>query len=244
MRGKSLDGKWRDPFDPYQIINHNQEGDYAGASAIQNSWFVPHDIAGLITLMDGKERFTEKLDFLFNLKIKSRILAEDVAGFVGLYAHGNEPDHHAAYLYNYVNQPWKTQAKVRYILTKLYSNRPESLVGNEDCGQLSAWYILSALGFYPVNPCGGIYIIGSPWVKQATINLDNGNTFQISTQNQSYKNQYIQSVFLNGQLYDKLWITHDDIIKGGTLIFVMGEEENKDWGISDLEIPTIMKVGN
>jgi predicted alpha-1,2-mannosidase len=164
-----------------------------------------------------------------------------VAGFVGLYAHGNEPGHHAAYLYNYVNQPWKTQAKVRYIVTRLYSNKSEGLVGNEDCGQLSAWYILSALGFYPVNPCGGIYIIGSPWIKQATINLDNGNEFQISTQNQSYKNQYIQSVTLNGQPYDKLWITHDDIVKGGTMMFIMGEKENKNWGISELEIPSIKK---
>jgi predicted alpha-1,2-mannosidase len=240
MRGKSTDGKWREPFKPYTIINHRQQGDYAGASAMQNSWFVPHDIPGLITLMGGKDRFTENLDFFFNLKNQSKILAEDVAGFVGLYAQGNEPDHHAAYLYNYVNQPWKTQAKIRYILAKVYSNRPEGLVGNDDCGQLSAWYIFSALGFYPVNPCGGIYVFGSPWVKQATIDLDNGNTFQISTQNQSYKNQYIQSVILNGQPYDNLWITHEDIMKGGTLLFIMGEKENKNWGTEGAEIPSII----
>ena len=239
MRGKSTDEKWREPFNPYSIINHRQQGDYAGASAMQNSWFVPHDIPGLIALMGGKGRFTENLDFLFNLKNQSRILAEDAAGFIGLYAHGNETGHHAAYLYNYVNQPWKTQAKVRYILTKLYSNRPESLVGNDDCGSMSAWYIFSTLGFYPVNPCGGIYVFGAPWVKTATIRLPQGKQFQVFAEDQSLENKYIQAVSLNGQPYDKSWISHSDIMNGGTLIFNMGDKPNNEWLKSDPEIPLL-----
>lgn len=239
MRGKSTDEKWREPFKPYTIINHRQQGDYSGASAMQNSWFVPHNIPGLIALMGGTERFIEKLDFFFNLKNQSKILAEDVAGFVGLYAQGNEPDHHAAYLYNYAGEPWKTQEKVRFILTKVYSNRLVGLAGNDDCGQMSAWYIFGVLGFYPVNPCGGIYNIGSPWVKNATINFSNGKKFQILTEKQSINNKYIQKVSLNGKPYHKLWISHGDIMDGGTLIFTMGEKPNKNWGTSGLKIPSI-----
>jgi len=242
MRGKSTKGTWRESLNPFDIINHRQAGDYAGASALQNTWFVPHDIPGLIDLMEGKESTIEKLDFFFNPKNLSRILAEDVAGFVGQYAQGNEPDHHAAYIYTYVGQPWKTQAILRWILTRLYTNSASGLTGNDDAGQMSAWYIFNVLGFYPVNPCGGIYVIGSPWIKNATINLDNGNKFQILTENQSMDNKYIQSVSLNGQLYDKLWITNRDIMEGGTIIFTMGNEPNKNWGIGDLDIPNIYKT--
>jgi predicted alpha-1,2-mannosidase len=239
MRGKSSSGVWREPFNPYKIINHWQEGDYSGASAAQNSWFVPHDIEGLINLMGGKKQFTEKLNFFFNPKNQSRELAEDVAGFVGLYAQGNEPDHHTAYLFNYVGQPEKTQAIVRWILTRLYTNSPVGLTGNDDCGQLSAWYIFSALGFYPVNPCGGIYLFGAPWVKEAKINLPDGKKFQILTENQSMDNKYIQTVTLNGKTYTKLWITHTEIMQGGTIVFKMGSEPNKEWGAGDLEIPVM-----
>jgi predicted alpha-1,2-mannosidase len=237
MRGKSTTGKWREPFNPYDIINHSQEGDYAGANASQNSWFVPHNIPALINLMGGKDSFSEKLDFFFNPKNQSKILAEDVAGFIGFYAQGNETDHHAAYLYSFVGQPNKTQAIIRWILTRLYTNSTEGITGNDDGGQMSAWYIFSALGFYPVNPCGGIYVIGSPWVKEATLNLNSGKKFQILTENQSINNKYIQKVSLNGQPYDKLWISHKDIIKGGTLIFTMGEKPNKNWGTGENSIP-------
>ena len=242
MRGKSIDGKWREPFKPFDIINHWQEGDYAGASALQNSWFVPHDIPALIDLMGGKEKFIENLDLFFNPKNQSRVLAEDVAGFVGLYAQGNEPDHHVAYLFNYVGQSDKTQAIIRWILTRLYTNSPAGLTGNDDCGQMSAWYIFSVLGFYPVNPCGGIYVIGSPWVKEATLNLNNGKKFQILTENQSINNKFIQKVLLNGKPYDKLWISHKDIMDGGTLIFTMGENPNKDWGTGEIKIPLTYNV--
>jgi predicted alpha-1,2-mannosidase len=241
MRGKSTDKSWREPFNAFEIVNHRQEGDYAGASALQNTWFVPHDIPGLIDLMGGKENAIENLDFFFNPKNQSRVLAEDVAGFVGQYAQGNEPDQHAAYLYTYVGQPWKTQAILRWILTRLYTNSAPGLTGNEDSGQMSAWYIFNVLGFYPVNPCGGIYVIGTPWIKNATINLDNGNKFQILTENQSMDNKYIQKVSLNGQPYDKLWINHSDIMRGGTLIFKMGKEPNKNWGMGNLAIPSIDK---
>jgi predicted alpha-1,2-mannosidase len=238
MRGKSSDGKWREPFNPYAIINHWQVGDYAGASAIQNSWFVPHDIPGLIDLMGGKESFIYKLEFFFNPKNQSRILAEDAAGFIGFYAQGNEPDHHVAYLFNYVGEHEKTEAIIRWILTRLYTNSPVGLTGNDDCGQMSAWYIFGVLGFYPVNPCGGIYVFGAPWVKEATINLPDGKQFQILTKNQSIDNKYIQAVLLNGKPYNKLWITHKDIIEGGILNFTLGEKPNKNWYKSDVEIPS------
>jgi predicted alpha-1,2-mannosidase len=237
MRGKSSKGIWREPFNPYEIINHQQEGDYAGANALQNLWFVPHDILGLIDLLGGRESVIKKLDFFFDPKNQSRVIAEDVAGFVGFYAQGNETDHHAVYLYNYVGQSEKTQAIIRWILTRLYNNSPAGLTGNEDCGQMSAWYIFNVLGFYPVNPCGGIYNIGSPWVKNATINLDNGNQFKILTENQALNNKYIQEMSLNGQPYDKLWISHQDIMKGGTLVFTMGENPNSNWENSKNSMP-------
>ena len=237
MRGKSSAGEWRQPFDPFEIINHWQMGDYAGANAWQNLWFVPHDIPGLIDIMGGEAAFDVKLDFLFNPKAQQRVIAEDVAGFVGQYAQGNEPGHHTAYLFNYVGQPWKTQAIVRWILTRLYTNSPAGLTGNDDCGQMSAWYIFGVLGFYPVNPCGGIYVFGSPWVNEAAINLPHGKQFQILTKNQSMDNKYIQAVSLNGQSYDKLWISHSDIMNGGTLIFTMGDQPNNGWINSDLGIP-------
>ena len=167
-----------------------------------------------------------------------------MAGFVGFYAQGNEADHHAAYLYNYVGQHDKTQAIIRWILTRLYTISTVGLTGNDDCGQMSAWYIFGVLGFYPVNPCGGIYVIGSPWVKNATINLKNGNKFQILTKNQSINNKFIQKVSLNGQPYDKVWITHEDIMEGGTLIFTMGENPNKNWGMDELEIPSLIMENN
>ena len=244
MRGKSLAGEWREPFDPFEIINHREEGDYAGGNAWQYTWFVPHDIKGLIDLAGGRENFSNKLDFFFNPRAQQRVIAEDVAGFVGQYAQGNESDHHAAYLFNYVAQPWKTQAIVRWILTRLYTNTPVGLTGNDDCGQMSAWYIFSMLGFYPVNPCGGIYLIGSPWVNKAVIHFLNGNNIEILTENQSLDNKYIQSVSLNGQPYDRSWITHSDIIKGGTLVFTMGDQPNYEWINSDLEIPLLDQNSN
>jgi len=238
MRGRSSQGDWRNPFDPFRIFDHFEESDYLQGSAWQYSWFVPHDIRGLIDLMGGKDKFTEQLDFFFNPTITTRTITKDVAGFVGRYAQGNEPDHHVAYLYNYINQPWKTQAIVRWIVTRLYSNTPVGLTGNDDCGQMSAWYIFSVLGFYPVNPCGGIYVIGSPMIKKATLNLASGKKFEIQVDNQDYENKYIQEIILNGQPYYKLWISHNEIAKGGILIYKMGKMPDKDGRSDDAVIPT------
>lgn len=230
MRGRNLDGSWRTPFDPR--FSTLKQPEYTEGNAWQYTWFVPHDVRGLITLMGGKEKFTDRLDSLFNQSsnLEGTGAPSDVSGLIGLYAHGNEPSHHIAYLYNYAGKPWKTQELVRRILRELYGDGPDGLCGNEDCGQMSAWYIFSALGFYPVNPAEGIYVIGSPAVEGATIDVGNGKTFTVTARNMSPQNVYIQSVALNGQPLEKTYIRHADVVEGGTLEFVMGPAPNKKWG--------------
>ncbi len=233
MRGRNLDGSWRTPFNPrYSTL---KQPEYTEGNAWQYSWFVPHDVRGLITLMGGREKFTTKLDSLFqqSSNLEGTGAPSDVSGLIGLYAHGNEPSHHIAYLYDYAGQPWKTQELVRRIMREMYGDAPDGLCGNEDCGQMSAWYIMSALGFYPVNPAEGIYVIGSPAVEGATIDVGDGKTFTVTARNMSPQNVYVQSVALNGQPLEKTYIRHADIIAGGTLEFVMGPAPNKKWG-SDL----------
>ena len=161
----------------------------------------------------------------------------NASGFIGQYAHGNEPSHHIAYLYNFAGQPWKTQKYVAHVLNELYTTGSSGYPGNEDCGQMSAWYIFSAMGFYPVNPANGVYVIGSPVLKNAVIHLENEKTFEVSVDNPSLKNIYVQSAKLNGKTYSKTYITHNDIINGGTLEFVMGSEPNKKWGVQSEDIP-------
>ncbi|MEN8192805.1 MAG: GH92 family glycosyl hydrolase [Bacteroidota bacterium] len=231
MRGKSYDRKWLSPFDP--LINSA----YSEGNAYQYM-FVPHDTKSLIDLAGGDEEFSKWLDILFTYQTD-----EEQQGIIGQYWHGNEPGHHLPYLYNYVGKPWKTQEIVHKILTELYSDDPEGIAGNEDCGQMSAWYILSSLGFYPVSPGQYIYVFGSPLFDKATINLENlpdgkaggkagGKEFIIEARNRSEENYYIQSVKLNGETYSKSYINHSDIINGGNLIFEMGDKPNKEWGSS------------
>ncbi|HOK37215.1 MAG TPA: GH92 family glycosyl hydrolase [Bacteroidales bacterium] len=213
-------------FDPRQV-NFN----YTEANSWQYSFYVPHDILGLINLHGGKENFAKKLDQLFaeNSEITGTNQV-DITGMIGQYAHGNEPSHHVAYLYNYCGEPWKTQYLVRKIMRDQYSHKPDGLCGNEDCGQMSAWFVFSALGFYPVNPANGIYDLGSPLFNKAVIQLENGRKFTITAHNNNEKNVYVQQVRLNGKDYDKLYITHNDIMKGGHLEFFMGEAPNKNIG--------------
>jgi predicted alpha-1,2-mannosidase len=181
--------------------------------------------------MGGKERFAQHLDSLFKMELPDKYFAntEDITreGIIGNYVHGNEPSHHVAYLFNWTNEPWKTQEKVRMIIPKMYRPTTDGLGGNDDCGQMSAWYIFSALGFYPVAPASGEYAIGSPLVKEATIRLENGKTFKIEANNQSEKNVYVQQIFLNGLPLKKPVLKHDEILKGGKLTFVMGATPNK-----------------
>lgn len=210
-------GGFVSPFLPNEVTFHFTEG---------NSWvysfFVPHDISGLIELQNGKGNFAKKLDRLFTTEDKLTGREQpDITGLIGQYAHGNEPSHHIAYLFNYVEQPWRTQELVHKINTEFYKNAPDGLIGNEDCGQMSAWFIMSALGFYQVAPSIPRYDIGTPLFKEAKINLENGKTFTVKAPNISDKNFYVESVKLNGKEHSKTFFDHSDITKGGVLEFKM-----------------------
>ena len=219
-------GDWITPFNPSEVNNNFTEG-----NSWQYSFFVPQDISGLISLHGGKDKFESKIDMLFSADTKLAGRQQvDITGMIGQYSHGNEPSHHMAYLYNFVGRPWKTQFRVHQILDSLYSNSPDGLSGNEDCGQMSAWYVLSAMGFYQVTPGQTQYVIGSPLFPKVKISLDNGNTFIIESDNVSARNFYIQSAELNGEKYLKSFFDHADILKGGTLSFKMGSAANLNWG--------------
>lgn len=236
MRGKLSDGTWREPFDP--VASSHRRDDYCEGNGWQYLWLVPHDPEGLIELLGGDEAFGEKLDQLFAVEsVKSEGASADISGLIGQYAHGNEPGHHTTYLYAFVGQQWKTAKLVRQILTTLYSDQPDGLSGNEDCGQMSAWYVFSAMGIYPVNPVAGVYVFGSPIVDEATIAVPGDKSFTIVAKNNSPVNLFIQSVELNGKPYGKSYITHSDIIAGGELTFVMGPEPNKAFGTAPEDRP-------
>ncbi|OIQ23211.1 GH92 family glycosyl hydrolase [Lacinutrix sp. MedPE-SW] len=231
MRGR-FRNTWFGPFDPYEV-NFN----YTEANAWQYSFYVPQDISGFINLLGGKQNLEKNLDKLFVATNKtSGRHQKDITGLIGQYAHGNEPSHHMAYLYNFVNKPHKTQEKVHQILTELYTNTPDGISGNEDCGQMSAWYIFSSIGFYPVTPGSNQYIIGTPLFKNATFNLENGKTFTVSATNLSDTNKYIASASLNGKPLQQSFITHQDIMNGGTLHFKMTNSPS-NWATKDSEIP-------
>ncbi|MBE0638267.1 MAG: GH92 family glycosyl hydrolase, partial [Bacteroidales bacterium] len=204
----------------------------------QYSSFVPQDISGLMELMGGREKFIERLDQMFaeSSQTTGRHQA-DITGLIGQYAHGNEPSHHMAYLYNYAGQPWKTQEVVREIMDDLYTHHPDGLCGNEDCGQMSAWYVLSAMGFYPVTPGANLYAIGSPVMDKVTIRLENGNEFVIEAKNLFTENKYIQTATYNGHVWPNSFITHQMIMDGGYLVFEMGKNPNKSWGAAESEFP-------
>ena len=225
MRPRNADGSWLSPFDPTEGTHHFVEG-----NSYQYTMFAPHDISGLIDSIGGDEKFDKWMDKLFTVTSEHDNVIVDATGLIGQYAHGNEPSHHMAYLYNYIGKPWKTQAIVSQILETLYDDRPDGISGNEDCGQMSAWYIMSAMGFYPVCPGEPTYIFGSPIFDKVTINLENGNKFIVKAENVSKENKYIQSVTLNGKDYSKSYFEHIDIVNGSTLIFYMGNTPNKNWG--------------
>jgi predicted alpha-1,2-mannosidase len=232
MRAKT-NGAWFAPFDPAEV-NFN----YTEANAWQYSFYVPQDVHGLVVLMGGKERFAERLDSLFTVSPKTTgTELPDVSGLIGQYAHGNEPSHHMAYLYSFAGRPWKTQERVRSIMDGLYHAGRDGLCGNEDCGQMSAWYVLSALGFYPVTPGTDIYVIGTPLFREASIDVGKGKRFVIKAHGVSGKNIYIQSASRNGKPYGKSYLTHEDIRSGGVIEFTMGERPNESWATSDADSP-------
>lgn len=232
MRPKNSDGTWYQDFDPTSVGN-TYNFNFTEGNSYQYSLFVPHDIATLIDLVGGESKFDKWLDNLFNKKMQEDVDSlSDVSGLIGQYAHGNEPSHHIAYLYNFIGKPWKTQEKVYQILNELYTSKADGLCGNDDAGQMSAWYVLSSLGFYSVTPGSPYYIIGSPSFAEASINLDNGKTFTIKGNNVSKENIYFSSLTLNGKPYPYSYLKHDDILKGGELVFEMTNKPNKEWATS------------
>ncbi|MFA9192730.1 GH92 family glycosyl hydrolase [Flavobacterium sp. FZUC8N2.13] len=219
MRPKLKNGQFINNFIPKEYTPY-----FCESNAWQYFWSVPQNIESLIKVVGGKDYFEKKLDSMFALKpLPEDKLPIFSTGMIGQYAHGNEPSHHVAYLYNYINKPWKSQKRVREILETQYKNQPNGHCGNEDCGQMSSWYVLSSLGFYPVNPAQGVYVFGSPIFHTATINLENNKTFIIQTEKNSKENIYIQFVVLNGKKIDRNYITHKEITQGGTLVFTMGK---------------------
>ncbi|WP_323027820.1 GH92 family glycosyl hydrolase [Gelidibacter japonicus] len=240
MRGKSVDGKsWNEPFDP-KHSNHREQTDYTEGNAWQHSWFVPQDVDDLIKIHGGNDVFSKRLEQLFteSSEITGDNISADITGLIGQYAHGNEPSHHIAYMFNHANQPWRTQYWARQIMDTQYNTTPNGLSGNEDCGQMSAWYVLSSIGLYPMNPASAEYEIGTPIFEKATIKLSDNKAFVIEAEHVSDKNFYIQSATLNGKDFNQTRISHEDILKGGTLHFVMGDQPNKNWGVKTSSQPS------
>ena len=236
MRGKLEDGSWRTPFDP--VSAQHRVNDYCEGNAWQYLWLVPQDPEGLIELLGGDEPYIAKLDELFSMSSELDEGASiDITGLIGQYAHGNEPSHHTTYMYAYAGAQYKIASNVDYILNELYTDQPDGLSGNEDCGQMSAWYVLSSMGFYSVNPANGMYVFGRPLFDEVNMKVSGNKTFKIQTENNSAENIYIQSVSLNGKPYTKSFITHKNILKGGTLKFVMGGKPNIEFGKKDEDRP-------
>lgn len=228
MRGKLSNGEWTTPFDP--VFSKHEGSDYTEGNAWQYVWIVPHNVDGLMSLFGGKEPFAEKLDQLFKVEqgVSGEEASMDISGLIGAYAHGNEPGHHTTFLFNFCNRPWRTQELNRQIQTTMYTSAPDGLCGNEDCGQMSAWYIFSALGFYPVNPSDLMYQLGSPIVQEAKIETAPGKYFIVKAPLASNENKYIQEVKLNGETLNRSYITHEEIMSGSTLEFTMSSVPNMD----------------
>lgn len=222
MRPRLSNGEWKTPFNPSDLAHaESNGGDYTEGNAWQYTWHVQHDVDGLIKLMGGTKPFLAKLDSLFTVKLEGPALA-DVTGLIGQYAHGNEPSHHVTYLYALAGRPSRTQELVREIFDTQYAPTPDGLCGNDDCGQMSAWYMLSAMGFYPVNPVSAEYVLGAPQLPRITLHLQNGRTFTVVAEGLSRENKYVQRTTLNGRTVKSRTINHADIMHGGELRFVMG----------------------
>lgn len=246
MRGRDSQGNWRTPFAPiaYQGPGSvNGWGDITEGFTMQYTWYVPHDVQGYINLM-GRKLFEKRLDELFTVELPEDIPgAHDIQGRIGGYWHGNEPCHHVAYLYNYIGQPWKCQKWIREIVDRFYGNEPGSLSGNDDCGQMSAWYMFSVMGFYPVCPGTDQYVLGAPYFREVKYRLPNGNMLEIKAPEVSDKNRYVQALYINGKLYDKLYVTHDDLLKGGVWEYKMGDTPNKKRGQKMIAKPYSLTIG-
>ncbi len=230
MRGKDSKGNWRTPFDPF-MLGHGAgtPNDFTEGNSWQYTWHVQQAPDALIALMGGKKAFADKLDSLFTAPstVAGQGFVLDVSGLVGQYAHGNEPSHHVAYLFQFADRGWRTQELIREICDRFYVNRPDGLCGNDDCGQMSAWYVFACMGFYPVNPCNDGYVLGAPQVEKITLKLPNGKKLVIRAKNLSKKNKYVEKVELNGTPVAGFKISHGDIMNGGTLTFTMTDRAQK-----------------
>ncbi len=236
MRAKLADGKFRTPFSP--VASKHREDDYTEGNAWQYTWLVPQNVEGLIKLFGGDKPFVNKLDSLFSVQADlGENSSPDISGLIGNYAQGNEPGHHIPYLYAYAGQPWKTADLIRKIDKDFYTSKPDGLCGNEDVGQMSAWYVFSALGFYPVNPANGAYVFGTPLINGATLNLAGNKKFNIKVLNNSPENKYIQKIEINGKAYPKSFILHKTIVAGGNMQIYMGNVPSKTWGINQADRP-------
>lgn len=243
IRPKLEDGSWRTPYDPARSIH--TVGDFCEGNGWQYTFFAPQDPYGLIGLFGGDKPFTAKLDnFFTNNDSMGEGASSDITGLIGQYAHGNEPSHHVAYLYAYAGEQWKTAEKVRFIMDEFYTDRPDGIIGNEDCGQMSAWYLLSSMGLYQVNPSDGIFVFGSPCFNKVEMKVRGGKTFIVEAPNNNKENIYIQKVYLNDKPYNKSYITYDDIINGSTLKFVMGKKPNKNFGKAPANRPIVLNKIN
>lgn len=243
IRPKLEDGSWRTPYDPARSIH--TVGDFCEGNGWQYTFFAPQDPYGLIELFGGDKPFVAKLDnFFTNNDSMGEGASSDITGLIGQYAHGNEPSHHVAYLYAYAGEQWKTAEKVRFIMDEFYTDKPEGIIGNEDCGQMSAWYLLSSMGLYQVNPSDGIFVFGSPCFNKVEMKVRGGKTFTVEAPNNNKENIYIQKVYLNDKPYNKSYITYDDIINGSTLKFVMGKKPNKNFGKAPANRPIVLNKIN
>lgn len=229
MRARKRDGSFREPFDPSAS---GYGTDYTEGNAWQYSWYVPQDVAGLAQAHGGEDKLLARLDAVFDAKVDPKIFEhmEDITGLIGWYAHGNEPSHHVAYLYAYAGQPWRTQARLKAIMDSQYAPRPDGLAGNDDLGQMSAWYVFTALGFYPVAPASNQYVIGRPFLPRATLNLPNGKRFTVIAEGLDDAHTYIGAATLNGKPLDRAYLEHGEIVAGGELKFTMQAEPNHAWG--------------
>jgi len=229
MRARKRDGAFREPFDPSAS---GYGTDYTEGNAWQYSWYVPQDVAGLARAHGGEDKLLARLDQVFEAKVDPKIFAhmEDITGLIGWYAHGNEPSHHVAYLYAHAGQPWRTQARLGAIMASQYAPRPDGLAGNDDLGQMSAWYVFTALGFYPVAPASNQYVIGRPFLSRASLNLPNGKRFTVIAEGLDEAHPYIGGATLNGKPLDRAYLEHAEILAGGELRFTMQAEPNRAWG--------------
>jgi predicted alpha-1,2-mannosidase len=239
MRARKRDGSFREPFDP---AASGYGSDYTEGNAWQYSWYVPQDVAGLAQAHGGAERLLARIDTVFDAKIDPKVFAhmEDITGLIGWYAHGNEPSHHIAYLYAALGQPWRTQARLATIMDSQYAPRPDGLVGNDDLGQMSAWYLFTALGFYPLAPASNQYIIGRPFVNRATLHLPNGRRFTVIASGLDAAHPYVAAVALNGKPLTRAFLRHEEIVAGGELRFTMGARPNTSWPGAGAEQPYSM----